>query len=179
MTDIRVVNIRASDGTGRDLEGNTVSLHAIWMDWLLKPDNTLDETEELVNIVKVALLTHGLVDSDDVLPDPDSTDRRGWWGDMDAESIWDGWPIGAKIWLLSRAKITPAEAREGPTLVRAEEYCRIALQPMIDRRICSRVDVEATKGSDERINVMVRVYRGPLPQIELRFNYLWDEIGVT
>jgi hypothetical protein len=50
---------------------------------------------------------------------------------------------------------------------------------MIDRRICSRIEVEATKGSTERINVMVRVYRGPIPQIELRFSYLWDEIGAT
>ena len=56
MADIRVINIRDADGTGPDLEGNIVSLHAIWMDWLLKPDDTLDETEELVNIVKVALL---------------------------------------------------------------------------------------------------------------------------
>jgi len=178
MADIRVINIRDTDGTGPDLEGNIMSLHAIWMDWLLKPDNTLDETEELVNVVKVALLTHALVEPDDILPDPDSTDRRGWWGDMDAETIWDGWPIGAKIWLLSRAKITPAEAREGSTLVRAEEYCRIALQPMIDRRMCRSIEVEATRGTIERINVSVRIYRGPLPQIELRFHDLWEEIRI-
>jgi phage gp46-like protein len=176
MADIRVVNKRFIDGTGLDLAGNQVSLHALSTDWLLTPLNTLDETEELVNIVKVALLTFGLANTDDVLPDPDSEDRCGWWGDVDAETIWDGWPIGAKIWLLSRAKITPGEASEGSTLSRAEHYCRTALQPLIDRRICTRIDVEATKGSIEQINVLVRVYRGPLPQIELRFQNLWDEI---
>jgi phage gp46-like protein len=162
MTDVRVINV--------------TNLAGVWADWFLKPDGTLDETEELVNIVKVALLTFALADANDVLPDPDSTDRCGWWGDMDAEEIWDGWPIGAKIWLLSRAKITPAEASEGATLVRAEQYCRVALQPMIDKRICSQISVEATRASIERINVLIKVYRGPQLQIELLFQNLWDGI---
>jgi phage gp46-like protein len=162
MADIRVINV--------------TNLKGIWADWLLKPDGSLDETEELVNIVKVALLTYALADPDDILPDPDSTDRCGWWGDLDAETIWDGWTIGAKIWLLKRAKITPAGAREGSTLARAEQYCRVALQPMIDKRLCTHIDVEATRGSIERINVLVRLYRGPQAQIELRFQNLWAEI---
>jgi phage gp46-like protein len=136
----------------------------------------LDETEELVNVVKVALLTCALANPNDVLPDPDSTDRKGWWGDLDAETIWDGWPIGAKIWLLRRAKITPMEAQEGATVTRAEQYCRAALRPMIDKRICSRIDVVATRGGIERIDVMVRVYRGPNMLIDLRFQNLWDGI---
>lgn len=162
MADVRIINV--------------TNLAGIWADWLLKPDGSLDETEELVNIVKVALLTWGLAAADDILPDLDSTDRCGWWGDVDAETIWDGWPIGAKIWLLKRSKITPAEAREGSTLVRAEQYCRAALQPMIERRICTAIDVEATRASIERINVLVTVYRGRQEKIELRFQNLWDEI---
>lgn len=164
MADVRIINV--------------TNLKGIWADWLLKPDGTLDETEELVNIVKVALLTFALADVNDILPDLDSTDRCGWWGDVDAETIWDGWPIGAKIWLLSRAKITQAEASEGSTLTRAEMYCRVALQPMIDKRLCTAIDVEATKGSIERINVLIRLYRGPQQQIELRFQDLWDEIRI-
>jgi phage gp46-like protein len=163
MTDIRVINV--------------TNLEGIWADWLLKPNNTLDESEELANLVKVALLTFGLARTDDILPDPDSTDRCGWWGDLDAETIWDGWPIGSKLWLLSRAKITPAEAREGSTLTRAEQYCRAALNPLVTKRICSGFDVNATRGSLERIDVGIKVYRGPLLQIELRFQNLWSEIG--
>jgi phage gp46-like protein len=162
MSDVRIINV--------------TNLRGIWADWLLKPDNTLDESEELANIVKVALLTFGWADADDILPDPDSTDRCGWWGDLDAETIWDGWPIGAKIWLLSRAKITPAEAKEGATLTRAEQYCRIALQPMIDKQLCSHIDVVATRVSVERIDVAIQVYRGPTLQIDLRFQNLWTAI---
>jgi len=83
MSDVRIINV--------------TNLEGIWADWLLKPDATLDETEELVNIVKMALLTYALADVDDILPNPDSTDRCGWWGDFEAETIWDGWPIGAAL----------------------------------------------------------------------------------
>jgi phage gp46-like protein len=163
MTDIRVINV--------------TNLSGIWADWLQLPNNRLDESEELVNIAKVALLTDSLADLDDVLPDLDSTDRRGWWGDLDAETIWNGWPIGCKLWLLSRAKITPAEAREGSTLARAASYCRVALQPMIDQRLCSRIDVTASRVDVQRINVLVVIYRGPLQLIQLQFQNLWFDIG--
>jgi len=163
MSDIRVINI--------------TNLEGIWADWLLKPNNTLDESEELANIVKVALLTYALASPDDILPNPDSDDRCGWWGDLDATTIWDGWPLGSKLWLLKRTKITPAEAKEGSTLARAEQYTRAALNPMIERRLCSRIDVSVTRDRLERINVLVTVYRGPLQKIELRFQNLWVEIG--
>jgi phage gp46-like protein len=68
------------------------------------------------------------------------------------------------------------EAQEGATVTRAEQYCRAALRPMIDKRICSRIDVVATRGGIERIDVMVRVYRGPNMLIDLRFQNLWDGI---
>ena len=57
--------------------------------------------------------TDRLASRDDILPDPDSTDRAGWWGDMDAEELFNGWPIGTKLWLLKRAKIVGAEDPEG------------------------------------------------------------------
>jgi phage gp46-like protein len=159
MTDIRIVN--------------HTSVAGIWADLFLKPDGSLDQTQELVNTVKIALLTDALVDTTDILPDPDSSDRKGWWGDFEAETVWSGWPIGCKCWLLARAKITPAEAREGSTLSRAEAYVRMALQPMITNRICSAFTVEATRIGLSRINVLVTVYRGPETEIQLQFQSLW------
>src|SRR5262245_57089798 len=82
-------------------------------DWNLLPTGVLDEREELCNYVKVALMTDALSAPGEIIPDPDSTDRRGWWADMDAESIWQGWPIGSKCWLLSRAKISDPNSFEG------------------------------------------------------------------
>lgn len=161
MTDIRIVNIT-------DLSG-------VWTDWLFKSSGLLDETEELANLIKVALLTDALASEDDVLPNPDDSNRRGWWGNYEAETVWDGWPIGCKCWLLSRAKITGTGAREGSTLVRAEQYVRSALRPLIDKRICSRISVKAERAEQQRINVLVTIYRGPRDEIELRFQGLWTE----
>jgi phage gp46-like protein len=155
--------------------------YSVTCDWNLLADGTLDETEALATAVIVALGTDSLASTDDILPDPDATDRAGWWGDLDAEEIWDGWPIGSKLWLLKRSKITGPEAWEGSTLVRVEQYIRDAIQPFISRRIGSNFAVEATRvfrsdGNGEEINALVRVYRGPLLEVDLRFQLLWQDI---
>jgi phage gp46-like protein len=71
MTDIRIVEV--------------VNLEVMTMDWLLLPIGVLDTSEELATAVSVALGTNMLADVDEVLPDPDSTDRQGWWGDYQAD----------------------------------------------------------------------------------------------
>lgn len=161
MNDIRIIQIKTP--------------FEISLDWFLTPLGMLDETQQLATAVIVALGTDRLAQVDDVLPDLDSTDRRGWWGDLDAEVIWAGWPIGSRTWLLTRAKITGPESIEGATIARAEFYVREALRPFIERRIASRVDVVAELVTRERIDVMAVLYRGPLPAIELRYQLFWEE----
>lgn len=146
------------------------------MDWLQQPDGTLAEGEELATAVRIAIATDALADLNEPLPDLDSEDRRGWWADMDAEEIWNGWPIGSKNWLLMRAKIADPVSWEGATLVRAKAYNRAALQPFIDRKICSRVEVEAARVDRQTIRVDIAMYRGPKRLIELSYQYLWDEV---
>src|SRR5215510_12849193 len=51
------------------------------VDWLLLDNGTLDNTESLATAVIVALGTDRLAEREDILPDPDSTDRRGWLAD--------------------------------------------------------------------------------------------------
>ena len=79
--------------------------YSIPIDWLLLSDGTLDDTQALCTAVVVALGTDALAGPEDILPNPDSNDRAGWWGDMDAAELFNGWPIGTKLWLLRRAKI--------------------------------------------------------------------------
>jgi len=161
MTDIRIVNITNLSGTTAD--------------WALTPLGLLDESQELVNAIRVALMTDMLAGPTEILPDPDSTDRRGWWGDFDADVIWGGWPIGCKNWLLTRAKISDSGAGEGATLARAEDYTRQAMRPFLDKKLASRIEVSASRVSIERIEVSITVYRGPKQAIELRYQSLWDD----
>lgn len=150
--------------------------YSVTVDWLLLDNGTLDDTQALATAVIVALGTDRLALDTDILPDPDSTDRAGWWGDTDAEEIWGGWPIGSRLWLLRRAKIDGPGSRQGATVAKVQNYIAEAIQPFIDRRIASRFDVFATRVDKQRIDALVRLYRGPTPVIELRYEILWDEI---
>jgi phage gp46-like protein len=168
MTDIRLVAI------------NQLVPVIATFDWLMTPIGTLDETQELATAITVALGTDRVANVDDDLPGlaPDD-DRRGWWGDLDAAELWNGWPIGSRLWLLERGKITDPAARVGATVARAQTYIREALQPFIDQRIATAIDVTVERNVDNysRIDALVTVYRGPKPTIALRFQSLWDEIG--
>lgn len=164
MTDVRIVS--------------TADLRQTVADWLLLKNGMLDQRQELANYCKVALMTDKLSDSDEIRPDPDSDDRRGWWGDMDAQSLYRGWPIGTKNWLLERAKVADAYAWEGDTVVRAENYTREALQPLVDMKLCSAIDVTAERVGRERIDVRVVVYRGPTAEVDLIFQDLWSAMTI-
>src|SRR5215471_2422879 len=150
MSDVRIVSLATLEHTVAD--------------WLLLPDGSLDESQELATLVKVALMTDARAAVTDVLPDPDSTDRRGWWGDDGAE-IWDAWPIGTRNWVLLRNPISDAFSLEGDTVARAEQYTREAMLPLIQKRYCTSVNVVAARVDLERIDVLVRLNRGPLPEI--------------
>jgi phage gp46-like protein len=165
LPDIRLVQNTLFPGAG----------HVV-IDWLLLDDGTLDETQALATAVIVALGTDALASPTDILPDPDSTDRRGWWGDLDATEIWDGWDIGCKLWLLQRDKIVGSDALQGATVMRVENYIREAIRPFIQRRIGSQMFVRAERVGREQINAIVRLYRGPLLEIELRYQILWNDI---
>jgi phage gp46-like protein len=115
---------------------------------------------------------------DDILPNGEAdTDRRGWWADTNADVIWNGWPIGCRLWLLERHKITDNTARQGSTLARIDAYIREALQPFIQQQICSRVDVAVARTELQKIVANITLYRGPLPAIQLQYQALWNEIG--
>ena len=112
--------------------------YSIPIDWLLRSDGTLDDTQALATAIIVALGTDRLASPDDILPDPDSTDRAGWWGDMDAEELFGGWPIGTKLWLLKRAKIVGPEDPEGATVTRVEQYIIEAISAVCRNEDCNK-----------------------------------------
>ena len=150
--------------------------YSIPIDWLLLDDGTLDDSQALATAVIVALGTDRLASPDDILPDPDSTDRAGWWGDMDAQELFDGWPVGTRLWLLKRTKIVGPESVEGSTVARVEQYIREAIQPFVDLKIATGFDVQAARVGVNRIDAYLVIYRGPKSPVVLRFQVLWNEI---
>jgi phage gp46-like protein len=164
MPDIRLVPIATPD--------------VVTWDWLQTPAGLLDETNELITAVLVAFNSDAVAAPSDVLPDPRSDDRRGWWGDMDAPTIWNGWPLGSKLWLLTRAKIVDQNAAEGATVTRVQQYLQQCLQPFVTARICSAFNVVVWKARDrnDRILARVTIYRGPKSAIALEFEPLWTEL---
>ena len=148
---------------------------AITLDWLLG-SAALPAEDDLVACTVIALCSDRRALPDDVLPNTDNDDRRGWWGDTDAETLHDGWPIGSRLWLLERAKITGVGAREGSLTARVEAYVREAVVEFKDRGVASRIDVVAQRVGTERIDAAVTLYRGNTPEVALRFADLWSNI---
>jgi phage gp46-like protein len=164
-------------GDVRFLQQLDFPAYAVQLDWLMNDMNLIEDGFDLQSAVIVALGTNSLAPPDEPLPDPDATDRAGWWGDTDAQELWDGWPVGCLLWLLRRAKITGLGASGGSTLSRADGWTRDAMRPFIENRIATRIDVVADRVDIDRIDVAVTIYRGPDPAIELRYADLWDELG--
>jgi hypothetical protein len=77
---------------------------------------------------------------------------------------------------LKRAKIVGSSAYEGATTTRVENYIREALEPFLERRIASAFDIVVTRADRDRIDALVRIYRGPVRPIELRYQVLWEDI---
>jgi phage gp46-like protein len=162
MPDVRLIDVISPD--------------VMTFDWLQTSTGLLDETQQLASAVTVALNTDATADLNEILPDPRSDDRRGWWGDIDATTIWGGWPLGSKLWLLTRAKIVGMESSEGATTSRVQAYIMQALQPFIDNRICSQINVTVTQTGPASLAAQIILYRGPKSALQLNYNPLWVEI---
>jgi phage gp46-like protein len=160
----------------RLLQNNFFPQYSVTVDAAIRDNGMIDDRQALATAVIVALGTDALAERDDILPDPDSTDRAGWWGDLDAEEIWDGWPIGSRLWLLRREAIHDPGYRRGATITRVDRYIREALQPFLDRRIASALEVNVERVGRERIDAHVVMYRGPQIAVDLRFQVLWAQL---
>jgi len=160
----------------RLVQNNIFPKYSVTLDWQLLDDGTLDDTQALCTAVCVALGTNALADVDDRLPDPDSTDRMGWWGDMDAAQIWNGWPIGCKVWLESRSAIEAPEAQWGSTQTRIINDIYESVQYFVRKKIATKFQILSVRVDKQRIDVGVRIYRGPKTAVDLMYQLLWQGI---
>jgi phage gp46-like protein len=135
-------------------------------DWLFAPPD-LVTGRDLETAAIISLFTDRLALPDDRLPDPADADRRGWWADYGAD-----YPIGSRLWLISREKQTE-DVRQ-----RAEDYCREALQWMLDDDVADSVDVVATWNTQApgRLDVEVTVWRARNQLLKRHFSWAWGQL---
>lgn len=145
-----------------------------WMFTLAAGDN---QDYRLANLVIIALNTDRRALPTDTLPQLHSDDLRGWWGDTNAKQIWGGWPIGTRLWTMTRDKITTSAARQGSTVEKARRFIKEALDPIVQARIASKYDIALQQVGIERISGGITIYRGPKSAIALNFQDLWSDFG--
>ena len=103
--------------------------------------------DSLYTAVVISLFTDARARAEDELPPEfDRDDRRGYWGDaLEGESV------GSRLWLLAREKDT-ARVR-----ARAEQYAREALAWLVSEGLARAVDVTAAHPQGGVCQLAVRV----------------------
>lgn len=145
------------------IDGQTTSLG-------LLQDIDNDRTDPLVRAVVISLFTWRRAHDDDVLPNPRGA-RMGWWGDSFPPAPGD--QIGSRLWLLARAKLTDATARQ------AEDLAREALQWLVDDGVAARLAVHAERRGLSALALSCAVFAADgSARAVLRFQNLWDWIHV-
>lgn len=92
----------------------------------------LGTASSIESAVYVSLFTDRIA-SPDFKPTDGTADRRGWWGDTYQRS-----PVGSRLWQLDRAKKSDATKLR----LQATDYCKEALQWLIDDGVVERVEVK-------------------------------------
>lgn len=136
-------------------------------DWVFVPPD-LATGRDLETAATISLFTDRLALADDQLPDPNDGDRRGWWADWDAEQG----NLGSRLWLISREKQTEEVRR------RAEDYCREALQWMIDDDVADSIEVTAAwaAGAPGRLDVDVVIMRDRAVLLHRHYSWAWGQL---
>lgn len=123
--------------------------------------------DDLATAVTISLFTWARALPDD--PIEEGGDRFGWWGDTFPAV--PGGKIGSRLYLLLRAKLTDQ------TVELARVYAQEALAWLVEDRVATRVEVEAERDGQDRLNLAVTVYRADGTSRPLRFDNVWEWVS--
>lgn len=130
-------------------------------DWVIS-GGALATGSDLVTAVLISLFSDRRANDDDTPPDG-SDDRRGWWGDLDQDV-----PIGSRLWLLDRSKLTQDVANTART------YCIEALQWLIDDQVVASVQVSTVIASRSQLDVSISIRRHDGTVVPLKYSWAWN-----
>ena len=134
-------------------------------------NNDIQLDEGLSTAVFISLFTDRRASDDDELPDPNGTDKRGFWADsIDPYEVGD--QIGSRLWLLERSKTTEK------VMSQAEDYILEALEWMKIDGIAKTIEVEVERvhreGSADDLVFKVAIYKMDGSKENFKYNYEWE-----
>ncbi len=158
----------------------SADIRIIWDSDLMEGDFSFDTViqdlefdEGLETAVIISLFTDRRAKIDDILPDSNSLDRRGWWGDLVSDI--EGDQIGSRLWLLNREKTTES------VLTRTKEYAKEALDWLIEDGIAAKVEVSAERlgpvGRDV-LALLVQIHKPDETEVSFKYEAQWIAQGL-
>lgn len=129
-------------------------------DWSIS-GGALTSGNDLETAVLISLFTDRVAEATDIPPDG-GDDRRGWWGDEDEDV-----PIGSRLWLLDRSRLTPAVANT------ARIYIEEALRWLVDDEVATSVKALTAISGASQLNSIVTITRSDGTVVPLKFNWAW------
>ncbi|MCB5301726.1 phage GP46 family protein [Yersinia bercovieri] len=143
----------------------TTDIKTVWEpdkllgDWQTGGGGLLDG-DDLETAILISLFTDRLARSDDAI---DGDDRRGWWGDTGSQ-----YPIGSRLWLLRREKLTTKVA------LKAEDYANEALTWLLDDGVVTAISINAQIVFPNRINLIISYQQPAQTQASVKFSWVWE-----
>ena len=143
---------------------------ALFFDPKLGPDlgfdnNDLEIDPGLESAVLISLFSDRLVDQDEVPVGEKS--RRGWWGDLVADS--EGDQIGSRLWLLDRSK------RTEKVRLLSEEYAYESLRWLIDDGIAKDVLVSSSWDAKGFLEIAISIEKPSGDQVNFKYSSVWEK----
>ncbi len=128
-------------------------------DWI-EASGDLQEGNDIDTAILISLFTDRLARADD---DFEGDDRRGWWGDVDQD-----YPVGSRLWLLRRQKLTVATANK------AENYASEALKWLIDDGVVASITPVTQIVYPNRLNLVITYQKPGLSAVTKRYFWVWE-----
>jgi|SRR5471030_222887 len=128
-------------------------------DWV-EASGDLQQGDDLETAILISLFTDRRARDDDPF---DGNDRRGWWGDSGEEN-----PIGSRLWLLKRQKLTIATANK------AEDYAKEALQWLISDGVVASIMPITQIVYPKRLNLVITYQKPGMSAVSKHYFWVWE-----
>ncbi|WP_282813747.1 phage GP46 family protein [Klebsiella pneumoniae] len=126
--------------------------------------NGLSFDEGLISLVYICLFTDARADTSDEIPDG-TDDRRGWCGNSFSDFEW-----GSKLWLIDREKLTEQ------VRLRAENYARLAMQPLLRYGYARNAQVIATIPRINWLALTIILTRPDKTELTVEIKKRWEAV---